>query len=151
MGISYKREVGTHGPIVLGMFPTTSSLLLRNSSSNPSSSSDVTPGMEVVTINNISLQSNAQAAMVTRSAYPLVTILARRRSPAVAVLAMEQGSSMVVVEAEPVTSYTMSSRDDPIVATAMANPVAQSYIMSSPRDDPMVNNNDSVQGGELTI
>jgi hypothetical protein len=51
MGISYKRDDG-HGPIRLGMFPATS--LLSRSSSNPSSSSsDVTPGMEVVTINNI--------------------------------------------------------------------------------------------------
>jgi hypothetical protein len=149
MGISYKREVG-HGPVVLGMFPATS-LLLR--SSNPSSS-DVTSGMEVIAVNNIPVRSNVQAAEVTRLAYPLVTILARQRMAAVAVFAepvapsatTEGGMVVVVVEAEPVTSYTMSSRDDPIVATAVANPVA-SYIMSSPRDDPIVNNNDSVQQG----
>jgi hypothetical protein len=133
MGISYKRDVG-HGPIVLGMFPTTS-LLLRGS--NPSSS-DVTPGMEVLTINNIHLRSNAQAAEVTRSAFPLVTILARRRSAAglVAPSVTTEGG-MVMVEAEPVTSYSLSSRDDPIVATAVATPVA-SYSMSSSRDDPIV-------------
>jgi hypothetical protein len=136
MGISYKRDVG-HGPIVLGMFPTTS---LRLRSSNPSSnpsSSDVTPGMEVVTINNIPLRSNAQAAEVTRSAFPLVTILARRRSATVVVLAEPVAPSatteggmvvVVMVEAEPVTSYRLSSRDDPTVATAMATPVA-SYTM----------------------
>jgi hypothetical protein len=138
VGITYEQEV-SQGPIRLGSFPATS-LLLRSPNSFL-----LTPGMEVIAVNNIPVQSIAQAVEVTRSAYPLVTILVRCSST-VLVLAVPVAPSaaedgMVAVEAEPVTSYTMSSRDDPIVATIVATPV--------------VNNNDSLQEGsggrEVTI
>jgi hypothetical protein len=141
VGINYEQEV-SQGPIRLGAFPATS-LLLRSPNSCL-----LTLGMEVIAVNNIPVQSIAQAVEVTRSAYPLVTILARCSST-VAVLAVPVAPSaaaattedgMVVVEAESVTSYTMSSRD--VVATVVATPV--------------VNNNDSSlqegRGGrEVTI
>jgi hypothetical protein len=113
IGVVYKKE-GSHGPVRLGAFGESS---LFRSSSSPHGN-DLTVGMQVITINNIPVLSVAQAGSVTRSAFPLVTILARRTA-AVAVLAEANGD----VTAEPVVSYALSSRDDPIVATAMATPV----------------------------
>jgi hypothetical protein len=117
IGVVYKKE-GSHEPVRLGAFGE-SSLFRSSSSSSSPHDNDLSAGMQVVTVNNILVSSVEQAVSVTRSAYPLVTILARR-SAAVAVLAEANG---VVVTAEPVVSYALSSRDDPIVATAMATPV----------------------------